>query len=255
MAVERFSAPHSAHFDPLKPEEATAEGIADRLRLAIDLGDLRDGQKLPREAELAEQLGVSVFSLREALGRLRSEGLVTTRAGRGGGTVITSKGRGNGAETQARKQLIAMSAVGLRDLADWRTMLIGDAAELAANRASVGHMRRGAHHVELMRETSDANTFTWAENKWLIELSLGSQSLRLNTAIIDMQRELGTLSLFINREHDHQRDTRAAIEQIQHAIEARDSAQARHLARAYSYLGTNVLVSSRLHLIAESSDA
>lgn len=254
MAMETFSAPQTAHFDPLPSAYATADGITDRLRLAIDLGDLRDGQKLPREAELASQLGVSIFALREALGRLRKEGLVSTRAGRGGGTVVTSANREVIADIQAREQLVSMSAVSLRDLADWRSMLVGDVAELAANRASVGNMRRGSRYIELMRKAEHTSKFTWAENKWLIELSLASQSLRLNAAIIDVQRESGMLSLFINREAVNRENSVAAIEKIQQAIEARDALQARGLAKTYSLLRINVLVRARLRLISEASD-
>lgn len=254
MAQERFSAPDRAHFDPLKPDQATAEGIADRLRLAIDFGDLRDGQKLPREAELAGQLKVSVFALREALGLLRGEDLVITRAGRGGGTMVTSRARGNGAVTRARQRLMSLSAVALRDLADWKSMLVGDAAELAANRASDGHMRRGNRYIDCMRDAADPGGFTWAENKWLIELSLGSQSLRLNSAIVDLHQGLGTLALYANQDQRHREQTLMAIDQIQKSIEARDSALARQLARSYSLLGTNVLVRSRLRLISEAAD-
>lgn len=255
MVRERFSAPETAHFEPLRPAHATADGITDRLRLAIGLGDLQDGHRLPPEAELASQLGVSVFALREALGRLRKEGLVATRAGRGGGTVVTSREHGDVAEALARDQLVSLSAVALRDLADWRSMLLGEAAELAATRASEGNMRRGKHYIELMRETPNPNRFTWAEGKWFIDLSLASQSLRLNAAIIDAQREFGPLVLLAHQHQTIRQDSLEAIEQIQQAIEARDARRSRELAKAYTMLATNVLVRSRLRLIEESPNA
>src|SRR5215468_3471864 len=64
--------------------------VAERLSEAIQLGILLDGERLPPEARLAEQLGVSTVTLREALAVLRGQGLVTTRRGRGGGTFVSA---------------------------------------------------------------------------------------------------------------------------------------------------------------------
>lgn len=57
--------------------------IADRVRLLIQSGDYRDGSRLPPERELAQQLGVSRPSLREALIALEIEGSVEIRMGSG----------------------------------------------------------------------------------------------------------------------------------------------------------------------------
>jgi DNA-binding FadR family transcriptional regulator len=48
--------------------EDAASAVTRRLRTAIGLGILTDGERLPKEPDLARQLGVTVFSLREALG-------------------------------------------------------------------------------------------------------------------------------------------------------------------------------------------
>jgi GntR family transcriptional repressor for pyruvate dehydrogenase complex len=65
------------------------ETTVEQLATAIRLGVLRDGELLPPERDLAEQLGVSRNTLREAIAALRDSGLVTTRRGRGGGSVVT----------------------------------------------------------------------------------------------------------------------------------------------------------------------
>ena len=74
-------------FGRLHTEDAVS-AIARRLRTAIGLGILEDGEKLPTEMDLARQLGVTAFSLREALGMLRSEGLIVTRVGKNGGSYV-----------------------------------------------------------------------------------------------------------------------------------------------------------------------
>ncbi len=64
------------------------ESTIEQLAGAIRLGVFARGDQLPPERELAERLGVSRMTLREAIGALRESGLVTTRRGRGGGTVV-----------------------------------------------------------------------------------------------------------------------------------------------------------------------
>lgn len=57
--------------------------IADRVRLLIQRGDYPAGSRLPPERDLANQLGVSRPSLREALIALEIEGSVEIRMGSG----------------------------------------------------------------------------------------------------------------------------------------------------------------------------
>lgn len=57
--------------------------IADRVRVLIQSGDFREGSRLPPERDLAQQLGVSRPSLREALIALEIEGSVEIRMGSG----------------------------------------------------------------------------------------------------------------------------------------------------------------------------
>ena len=57
----------------------TAELIGARLRGQIVRGELRPGSRLPPEAELQEQFGVSRPTLREAFRILEAESLLTVR--------------------------------------------------------------------------------------------------------------------------------------------------------------------------------
>lgn len=60
-----------------------AEEVADRIRVLILDGTFRHGQALPAERALAEWLGVSRGTVRDALRRLETVGLVSTRHGQG----------------------------------------------------------------------------------------------------------------------------------------------------------------------------
>ena len=63
--------------------------IADRLLTAIAVGEYLPGSKFPNERQLAENLGVSRVTVREAMARLRRDGVVEVRRGRGGGSFVS----------------------------------------------------------------------------------------------------------------------------------------------------------------------
>ena len=64
-------------------DRAVFRQVADLLRQAIMVGELPPGAPLPSEATLCQRYDVSRVSVRRAVATLRSEGLVTTVAGRG----------------------------------------------------------------------------------------------------------------------------------------------------------------------------
>ena len=70
---------------PLRPIRRSAlyEEVVDRLREFIDVHQLQAGDRLMPERELAEQLGVSRTSVRQALTALRVLGMVDVRPGDG----------------------------------------------------------------------------------------------------------------------------------------------------------------------------
>jgi len=61
----------------------------EQLATAIRLGVFSLGAALPPERELAERMGVSRATLREAIAGLRAADMVRTTRGRGGGTVVS----------------------------------------------------------------------------------------------------------------------------------------------------------------------
>lgn len=67
--------------------ESLTESIKNNLRGMITNGELKLGEKLPSEPELAKIMGVSRNSLREAIGLLENEGFLSRR--QGVGTFIT----------------------------------------------------------------------------------------------------------------------------------------------------------------------
>ncbi|QDC08834.1 FCD domain-containing protein [Oceanicola sp. D3] len=70
---------------PFQPVIAArlSEAVVEQIELLILRGVLRPGERLPAERDLAERMGVSRPSLREALGSLQEKGLLEARAGAG----------------------------------------------------------------------------------------------------------------------------------------------------------------------------
>jgi GntR family transcriptional regulator len=77
--------------------------IEDRVVEAVSAGDLRPGDRLPPERELAEQIGVSRMTLRQALQVLERRGLVRRTVGRHGGTFV--------AEPKIERDLTALAGL------------------------------------------------------------------------------------------------------------------------------------------------
>lgn len=65
-----------------------AETVAEVLRGRIVRGELADGGKLPRQADLLVEFKISKPSMREALRILETEGLISVRRGKLGGAIV-----------------------------------------------------------------------------------------------------------------------------------------------------------------------
>src|SRR5699024_9359456 len=70
-------------FKPIKKRKRVYEYIIDQIKIAIEEGRVKPGDKLPSERALAEKLDVSRTSVKEAITVLESSGIVTVRPGVG----------------------------------------------------------------------------------------------------------------------------------------------------------------------------
>jgi GntR family transcriptional repressor for pyruvate dehydrogenase complex len=62
--------------------------VADRIKDWVVERDLKTGARLPSEAEMIAQFGVSKGTVREAMRILEAQGLIVTRTGPGGGSFV-----------------------------------------------------------------------------------------------------------------------------------------------------------------------
>lgn len=117
--------------------------IAEQLRAAIVDGQLKIGQRLPTEDELAQRYGVSRPSVREALKRLAAQNLVRARRGPTGGNFVVQPSYTELAESLsgAATLLVGMGALGIEEIIEARRALQGSCLELAADNANKSHIQ------------------------------------------------------------------------------------------------------------------
>jgi GntR family transcriptional repressor for pyruvate dehydrogenase complex len=164
------------------------EACVEQLATAIRLGVFPAETVLPAERELAEQLGISRATLREAIAALRAAGLVETTRGRGGGTMVRKR--------PARRASSARAAIRGRheDLLDslrFRRVVEPGAAALAADRdldeatrtllqeslAAVSHAPAGQEHRQ-------------CDSRLHLAIAAASGSRRTMAAVTQVQADL-----------------------------------------------------------------
>lgn len=213
-----------------------ADQVAKRLGDAIRRGVLTDGQQLPPEPELAQQMRVATVTLREALAILREQGLVVTRRGRGGGTFV---------RITSRPGFGAFSVLDLRELGDLRRGVAGVSAALAAERSVADEVDGLRRHLERLRDADTPFRRGACDGQLAVAIAAAAQSARLTREEMSLRAELGELLWLELGDEDHRvlvRRRRSLID----AIARRRPARARELAEAQVARETERLIALRL---------
>ncbi|CUI52671.1 FadR/GntR family transcriptional regulator [Cognatishimia activa] len=211
-------------FQKITPEKLSTSVIK-QLELLILRGVLRPGERLPSERELAEKLGVSRPSLREAISELQERGLLSAKAGAG---VFVADVLGN-AFAPALVKLFAAHEDAVFDYISFRKDMEGLAAERAATYASDTDLRVINSVFEKMeaahpkRNPADEARLDADFHLAIIEASHNIIMLHMMRSMYDLLRE----GVFYNRTMlFKQRATRSDLLQqhrtINDALQARD---------------------------------
>lgn len=129
---------HTDSLEPIVPprepgtEDANARnGTVEILQRMIRSGALKPGEPLPPQRDLAEQLGVSRSSLREAISELRAVGMLWTKPRQG--TYVNDMGDRFQGERHADNLLDSFTP---GNIYEFRMMIEGNSARLAAMSAT-----------------------------------------------------------------------------------------------------------------------
>jgi GntR family transcriptional regulator, transcriptional repressor for pyruvate dehydrogenase complex len=166
------------------------EQIVKQIEESIEHGDLKAGDQLPAERELALQFGVSRTAVREAVKTLREKGLVEAYPGRG--TFITSE-----TSNSIRLTFDRMIKSGPRDgtlhLVEVREILEPEIAALAAKRVTEESLNELREAIEIMDSAKDdPNSFIEADLDFhlaLAEAAANPLILSLIDTIVGVLRE------------------------------------------------------------------
>ena len=172
------------------------EACVEQLATAIRLGVYPLGSTLPPERELAAILRVSRATLREAMAALREAGLVETRRGRGGGTVVTLKPRTPSARAAAR-----VSPERRRDWLDaleFRRVVEPGAAYLAAQTRPTGVRREQLEQaLAEVEAASKPAAHRQADSRFHLTVASLADSPRVIEAVTSVQATLHEMLLAI----------------------------------------------------------
>ncbi|MGH1561589.1 FadR/GntR family transcriptional regulator [Mumia sp. DW29H23] len=232
---------------------SVAEAVASQLRSRILDGDLVDGSELPPEAALLEQFPVSRPSLREAFRILETEGLVTVRRGKRGGTVITHPAPAGAAYHVGL--LLHSRHTSLADLAAARNLVEPLTAEQAARRRN--HRKIGRELSALTREAEehleDELLFTQLSTQFHHDLVMaaGNETLQILVGVLEgiwnTQELTWAASAVDEGEYPAiglRRDVVRAHLRISEAIEQGDAENALRLTRAHLKATSGFVASS-----------
>lgn len=215
-----------------KPVESRRlyQQIADQIRELIERGGFEAGMRLPPERDLAQQLGVSRPSLREALIALDVEGRVEVRSGSGVYVSDTQPGR-----AAARTAAMGESP---SQLMEARSVIEGEVVTLACARVTpeqLARLRQVLKDMEAAIERRRARVDLDRQfHLTLAEMSGNAVLSRLIAELFDERHS--PISAKISSRFESTRTWKSAHkehEAILNAVEARDPIAAQAAMRAH----------------------
>jgi GntR family galactonate operon transcriptional repressor len=174
----------------LYPSAALHGQVAHEIGRRIVGGAIREGEALPREAELSRQFSVSRQAVREALKVLAAKGLVSSR--RRAGTHVMPRSAWNllDPDVLAWHQPEALSPEFLSDLVEIRRLIEPAAAGFAATRGDPNQIARIGAALDKMREAVGSQDEFYAAD---VEFHLAIFSASGNALIDRLSTILGPL--------------------------------------------------------------
>ncbi|MER2493124.1 FadR/GntR family transcriptional regulator [Catenovulum sediminis] len=160
--------------------------VADQLRELIENKTFKPGERFPAERSLAEKLGVSRPTVREAMIALELAGLIEIRTGSG---IYVAKNAG------VKDAKLADDGIGPFEILEMRYVLESEICALAAQRITTEQLNELAQTLEEMQaQQEQGEASEVADNKFHLIIAKASQ----NTAMYESVKWLWDLR---NREY------------------------------------------------------
>jgi DNA-binding FadR family transcriptional regulator len=220
---------------PVQRVRKAYEQVHDQLRDLIMTGGLARGQRLPNEAVLARQFGVSRGTVREALRVLAAESLIRTAKGAGGGSFVTLPTVDHISEfLKANITLLSESRdVSAEELLEARDLLEGWAARAAAKRRTEDHLERLRDCIiddEVKLVSEEQFTYNTAFHTGVLDAAQNTLlSIAAHPVFAVLQTNMRRSEIRRDTLHRVNEDHRAILE----AIERRDADEAERQMRSH----------------------
>lgn len=174
-------------FQPIQTSTVVQQ-IIDKITQSLIKGELKPGDRLPPEPELAQQLGVSRTSLREALKTLEGLGVLIAR--KRGGTFIATSGSQSMLDPVIFNLIIEKGS--REELFELRVLLEVDAIELVIRKATAADLEQLARELDHFEQSiPSGNLELLAEldlqfHLRLLQISQNSPFVRISRVVMQL---------------------------------------------------------------------
>lgn len=220
----------TGQFNPVSSGARLSDQVAQQLAEGISTGRLAAGEKLPPEARLVEQFGVSRTVVREAVSRLKSLGLVDSR--QGSGVYVSANPSYAPLNFDARHTASREAVV---QLAEVRRALEAEVAALAAQRRTAADIKQLKQAVQALDKAVKAGG-DGVEEDLQFHRAIGEAAHNpFLTGTLDYLTQFIRGAIGVTRANEARRADFAAQVRSEHAamllaVEAGDVAKARQAA-------------------------
>jgi len=186
-------------FEPVHDNRALSEKIIAQISDALVAGELKPGDRLPPERELAEQFGVSRTVIRDAVKTLAGRGILHVK--HGAGIFVTTSEENAIGRLGALSDILPLQGVSLRDLFEIRKVLEAEGAEWAARRRNDYHLKRLRGILEdAYRNSENLEVLSERDAQFHVAIAEASQNLvlvRVMLTLLDLLAQSRRESLSI----------------------------------------------------------
>lgn len=174
-----------------KPTVNAFEVTLERLSSAVKMGLYEPGDQLPSEREIADIMGVSRATVREAIRLMTEQGILVARRGRTGGTFVSKHPV---PETlQNLRTRLSAKGTSIAGILDHRLVVESGVVELAAQRATDEQKWEMQGLVDAMEQADNPAEYRKLDTRFHLLIAAATQTDRLSSVVAEIHAELSDL--------------------------------------------------------------